>query len=108
MSGSDAGGPISTEDFAGSAGAILSEGPPHEQAYTFIQLACRGYHEMVLERFWPPRCHLGRGIEPILALAPCPRLWDLERDTGPTWDLQQAGNSHATGHLSRRSVAQPG
>jgi hypothetical protein len=42
--------------------------------------------------------------EPHPTLAPARCLWDLEPDDG----LQQAGNLHATGHLSRRSVAQPG
>jgi len=62
VSGSTGRTPISTEYLAGSAGATLSEGPLHEQACALIQPACQSYFDKVLEWFWPPRCHLGRGI----------------------------------------------
>jgi hypothetical protein len=62
VSGSAGATPISTEDLASSAGATLLEGPSHEQACALIQPACQSYFDKVLERFWPPRCHHGRGI----------------------------------------------
>jgi hypothetical protein len=85
--------------------------PPSGCAGTCYQRGVRAASGLLAE--------LPRGLRPLArrrgTLAPARRLWDLGADDGPktcrkhVQDCTSWGHlPYGTGHLSRRSVAQPG